>query len=103
MNVGRFGRGFHERLSDYPTLRPRSAGPPSYPFILVLDRPRLRVRSKIALFAWPMPCRIPLCGAVRGLSSAGRAPDLHSGGQRFDPARLHHLNSALAGIEGRYR
>ena len=24
-----------------------------------------------------------------GLSSAGRAPDLHSGGQRFDPARLH--------------
>ena len=26
----------------------------------------------------------------RGLSSAGRAPDLHSGGQRFDPARLHH-------------
>ncbi len=25
-----------------------------------------------------------------GLSSAGRAPDLHSGGQRFDPARLHH-------------
>ena len=26
----------------------------------------------------------------RALSSAGRAPDLHSGGQRFDPARLHH-------------
>ena len=26
----------------------------------------------------------------RGISSAGRAPDLHSGGQRFDPARLHH-------------
>ena len=25
----------------------------------------------------------------RGLSSAGRAPDLHSGGQRFDPVRLH--------------
>ncbi len=29
-----------------------------------------------------------------GLSSAGRAPDLHSGGQRFDPARLHQLTSA---------
>ena len=29
-----------------------------------------------------------------GLSSAGRAPDLHSGGQRFDPARLHHFTSA---------
>ena len=26
-----------------------------------------------------------------GLSSAGRAPDLHSGGQEFDPPRLHHL------------
>jgi hypothetical protein len=27
-----------------------------------------------------------------GISSAGRAPDLHSGGQRFDPAILHqHL------------
>ncbi len=24
-----------------------------------------------------------------GLSSAGRAPALHAGGQRFDPARLH--------------
>jgi hypothetical protein len=24
-----------------------------------------------------------------GLSSAGRAPDLHSGGQEFDPPRLH--------------
>jgi hypothetical protein len=27
-----------------------------------------------------------------GLSSAGRAPALHAGGQRFDPARLHQLN-----------
>ena len=27
----------------------------------------------------------------RGLSSAGRAPALHAGGQRFDPARLHYL------------
>ncbi len=26
-----------------------------------------------------------------GLSSAGRAPALHAGGQRFDPARLHYL------------
>ncbi len=25
----------------------------------------------------------------RGRSSAGRAPDLHSGGRRFDPDRLH--------------
>ena len=27
-----------------------------------------------------------------GLSSAGRAPALHAGGQRFDPARLHQMN-----------
>src|SRR5665811_2438319 len=27
----------------------------------------------------------------RGCSSAGRAPDLHSGGRRFDPDQLHHL------------
>ena len=29
-----------------------------------------------------------------GLSSAGRAPDLHSGGQEFDPPRLHQLTFA---------
>ena len=28
-----------------------------------------------------------------GYSSAGRAPALHAGGQRFDPAYLHHLSS----------
>ena len=28
---------------------------------------------------------------VWGLSSAGRAPALHAGGQRFDPARLHFI------------
>ena len=28
---------------------------------------------------------------ARGLSSAGRAPAWHAGGQRFDPARLHHF------------
>ena len=27
---------------------------------------------------------------IWGLSSAGRAPALHAGGQRFDPASLHH-------------
>ena len=38
-----------------------------------------------------MPCRaLPFCGAKWGLSSAGRAPDLHSGGQGFDPPSLHH-------------
>ncbi len=30
-----------------------------------------------------------------GLSSAGRAPALHAGGQRFDPASLHHYFLAM--------
>lgn len=28
---------------------------------------------------------------VWGISSAGRAPALQAGGQRFDPAILHHI------------
>ena len=28
---------------------------------------------------------------IRGYSSAGRAPALQAGGQRFDPAYLHHI------------
>ena len=27
-----------------------------------------------------------------GFSSAGRAPALQAGGQRFDPANLHHMD-----------
>ena len=30
-------------------------------------------------------------GDRRGFSSAGRAPALQAGGQRFDPANLHHV------------
>ena len=33
--------------------------------------------------------------SFRGLSSAGRAPDLHSGGHRFDPDRLHQIPSGF--------
>ena len=29
-----------------------------------------------------------------GCSSAGRAPDLHSGGRRFDPDQLHQWEAA---------
>ena len=43
-----------------------------------------------------------LCSVLRGLpcfegglSSAGRAPALHAGGQRFDPARLHNDRRSL--------
>ena len=32
---------------------------------------------------------------MRGLSSAGRAPALHAGGQGFDPPRLHHIPEAV--------
>ena len=31
----------------------------------------------------------------RGCSSAGRAPDLHSGGRRFDPDQLHQFGNRL--------
>ena len=32
---------------------------------------------------------------IRGYSSAGRAPALQAGGQRFDPAYLHHEKKQL--------
>ena len=32
---------------------------------------------------------------IRGYSSAGRAPALQAGGQRFDPAYLHHSTERL--------
>ena len=32
-----------------------------------------------------------ICCLIWGISSAGRAPRLHRGGQRFDPAMLHHI------------
>ena len=58
------------------------------------DRPHIpshtgTERPRIA--RWHGASRSPATGsAKRGLSSAGRAPDLHSGGHRFDPGRLHH-------------
>ncbi len=36
-----------------------------------------------------------LLSTIRGFSSAGRAPALQAGGQRFDPANLHHKNKRL--------
>ena len=38
----------------------------------------------------PFRPTIKLNYPLRGLSSDGRAPALHAGGQRFDPASLHH-------------
>ncbi len=35
---------------------------------------------------------------IRGYSSAGRAPALQAGGQRFDPAYLHHREGNFSKI-----
>ena len=35
---------------------------------------------------------------VWGYSSAGRAPALQAGGQRFDPANLHHILKRLTEV-----
>ena len=38
---------------------------------------------------------------TRGISSAGRAPHWQCGGQRFDPAMLHHNETRMAlGLAG---
>ena len=42
--------------------------------------------SKVQVFPGP-----PFFQKLWAFSSAGRAPDLHSGGQRFDPAKVHHF------------
>ena len=38
-------------------------------------------------------------GDVWGFSSAGRAPALQAGGQRFDPVNLHHTGPELSWLE----
>ena len=43
-----------------------------------------------SLFNFQGPAR-----GIRGYSSAGRAPALQAGGQRFDPAYLHHEKQQL--------
>ncbi len=54
-------------------------------------------------FAWSEGYRVQLASRnisfnkPRGCSSAGRAPDLHSGGRRFDPDQLHQLQKAGLG------
>ena len=43
-----------------------------------------------AQHASPKPVKQARVISTRGYSSAGRAPALQAGGQRFDPAYLHH-------------
>ena len=47
--------------------------------------------------------REPRLALLRGLSSAGRAPALHAGGQRFEPASLHRTNERTSYPFGAYR
>ena len=52
------------------------------------NRPRIKLLT-IDRVAEPLPGRC----VPRGCSSVGRAPDLHSGGRRFDPDQLHQLSA----------
>ena len=45
----------------------------------------------MVLILLTIPVQLNLNTLYWGLSSVGRAPALHAGGQRFDPARLHHF------------
>jgi hypothetical protein len=54
----------------------------------ILGLPRIGMRGSVLL---AKRMRHPVVSLQRGLSSAGRAPDLHSGGQEFDPPRLHQF------------
>ena len=40
--------------------------------------------------------------AKRGRSSAGRAPVLHTGGQEFDPPRLHQMAQVLKATKNQH-
>ena len=55
---------------DLPTYNPRSPG--------ISPRGRQLAAMPSRITAW-------------GCSSVGRAPESHSGGHRFDPVQLHHL------------
>ena len=44
-------------------------------------------------------CQLKLVPKDWGCSSAGRAPALQAGGQRFDPAQLHQLARRASGVE----
>ena len=69
----------------------------------------ISVRSKVQVFLGPPFHALdgqPHGILNRGCSSAGRAPDLHSGGHRFDPVHLHHPGApasifVLSGFEGK--
>lgn len=49
------------------------------------------MRSQVQVLIGPPLNNLVKINLGWGISSAGRAPALHAGGQRFDPAILHHL------------
>jgi hypothetical protein len=50
------------------------------------------VRSQVQLLLGPPFKGAALLKLVRGFSSAGRAPALQAGGQRFEPVKLHQFS-----------
>ena len=47
--------------------------------------------DELTIDSWQLTMDVPCkkMGKIWGFSSAGRAPALQAGGQRFDPANLH--------------
>ena len=45
-------------------------------------------------------CECDPCDCDWGISSVGRAPDLHSGGQEFESLILHHFRRGDRAVEG---
>ena len=74
--------------------RYRNLSFPSYSFLI---QKLLRVRSIIFVIRVFFATN---SGEIWGYSSAGRAPALQAGGQRFEPAYLHH--KTLRGIKCPY-
>ena len=62
--------------------------------VLYSHRQILKKNEKRACFFFLLVVILKTVGAIRqktwGISSAGRAPHWQCGGQRFDPAMLHH-------------
>ncbi len=93
---------FHSKLQAFSTYKVSDlllSGRAGWFRAAASNRPRRYFLSEWTLgFVW----------RKRGCSSAGRAPDLHSGGRRFDPDQLHQFGSmnptwacSSGGIAGR--
>ena len=67
---------FPQESESWPTTSRKSSSRRKGPRLLSSERLIAKMDSKGGIFTW-------------GFSSAGRAPALQAGGQRFDPANLH--------------